>query len=87
MKTLHSDTLDTLNKRGDIIRSARRAMEGKVAYVIMNAREHTEKKSSMRIFTVSVRFCVTVMILNLDLRCMKKTKMYGDVLSVQTENG
>lgn len=44
MKTMHSDTLDTLNKRADIIRSARRAMDGKVAYVIMDAKEHTEKK-------------------------------------------
>ena len=43
MKTLHSDTLDILYKRADILHGAVRAMDGRVAYVIMGQKEITEK--------------------------------------------
>lgn len=46
MKTMNSDTLDTLYKRGDILRSAVRAMDGKIAYVIMGQKEIAEKDIS-----------------------------------------
>ena len=43
MKTLHSDTLDILYKRADILHGAVRAMDGRVAYVIMGQKEIAEK--------------------------------------------
>ena len=43
MKTMHSDTLDILYKRADLLRSAVRTMDGKVAYVIMKQTEIAEK--------------------------------------------
>ena len=43
MKTLHSDTLDILYKRADILHGAVRAMDGRVAYVIMGQKEIVEK--------------------------------------------
>ena len=43
MKTMHSDTLDILYKRADLLRSAVRTMDGKVAYVIMRQTEIAEK--------------------------------------------
>lgn len=46
MKTMNSDTLDTLYKRADILHSAVRAMDGKVAYVIMGQKEIAEKDIS-----------------------------------------
>ena len=46
MKTMNSDTLDTLYNRADILRSAVRAMDGKVAYVIMGQKEIAEKDIS-----------------------------------------
>ena len=43
MKTLHSDNLDILYKRADILHGAVRAMDGRVAYVIMGQKEIVEK--------------------------------------------
>ena len=48
MKTLHSDTLDILYKRADILHGAVRAMDGRVAYVIMGQKEIAEKRYHIR---------------------------------------
>lgn len=87
MKTLHGDTLDILYKRADILHGAVRAMDGRVAYVIMGQKEIAEKISHTKTSTVSAQSCAIATILNLVLPCMRKKKTGGDVLSVQTGNG
>ena len=47
MKTLHSDTLDILYKRADILHGAVRAMDGRVAYVIMGQKEIAAERSKI----------------------------------------
>ena len=44
MKTMNCDTLDILNKRGELVRSAKRVLDGNVAYVMINEKERDEKK-------------------------------------------
>ena len=88
MKTLHGDTLDILYKRADILHGAVRAMDGRVAYVIMGQKGNCRKKiSHTKTSTVSAQSCAIATILNLVLPCMRKKKTGGDVLSVQTGNG
>ena len=43
MKTMQTDTLDDLLKRGELLRHTRRVMDGKVAYVQVNEKERLEK--------------------------------------------
>ena len=85
MKTLHSDTLDILYKRADILHGAVRAMDGRVAYVIMGQKEIAEKDityDEIHCISTILRDCDDIDNAGIERRGPKR-----DVLSVQTGNG
>lgn len=88
MKTLHSDTLDILYKRADILHVEQyvRWMAG-LPMLLWDRRKLPKKISHTKTSTVSAPSCAIATILNLVLPCMRKKKTGGDVLSVQTGNG
>lgn len=87
MKTLHSDTLDILYKRADILHGQYVRWMAGLPMLLWDRRKLPKKISHTKTSTVSARFCVIATILNLVLPCMRKKKTGGDVLSVQTGNG
>ena len=85
MRTMQDKTLDDLIRQGEILRRVKRVMEGKVAYVYMSYQE--AKKLHISYEDIHPISSEIVKISRWGFLCMRKHRIFGDVLSDRMDNG